>query len=74
MLRILLVNINIRCPFSTLLLHSTSSVVFSLCFLCLVGDKMGMLEDVCVSIANLTCVKFKVNETFELHLLILYKT
>ena len=26
-----------------------------------VGDEMGMLEDVCVSIANLTCVKFKVN-------------
>lgn len=25
------------------------------------GDEMGMLEDACVSIANLTCVKFKVN-------------
>ena len=24
------------------------------------GDEMGMLEDVCVSISNLTCVKFKV--------------
>ena len=59
MLRILLVNIKINCPFSTLL-HSTSSVVFSLSALFL-GDEMGMLEDVCVSIANLTCVKFKVN-------------
>ena len=25
------------------------------------GDEMGMLEDACVSIANLTCIKFKVN-------------
>lgn len=26
------------------------------------GDEMGMLEDACVSIANLTCVKFKFKE------------
>ena len=25
------------------------------------GDEMGMLEDACISLANLTCVKFKVN-------------
>lgn len=29
-------------------------------FLLLLGDEMGMLEDACVSITNLTCVKFKV--------------
>lgn len=27
---------------------------------------MGMLEDACVSIANLTCVKFKVNTSIAL--------
>ena len=30
------------------------------------GDEMGMLEDVCVSISNLTCVKFKVTCNFVL--------
>ena len=32
-----------------------------LMFVLFVGDEMGMIEDVCVSITNLTCVKFKVN-------------
>ena len=39
------------------------------------GDEMGMLEDACVSIANLTCVKFKVNmrSWFQIFINILYK-
>lgn len=32
----------------------------SLFLILLSGDEMGMLEDACVSITNLTCVKFKV--------------
>ena len=39
-------------------------VIFIVYFGLLSGDEMGMLEDACVSIANLTCVKFKVNMTF----------
>ena len=36
-------------------------VIFIAYFNLFLGDEMGMLEDACVSIANLTCVKFKVN-------------
>ena len=34
--------------------------IFTLSLFLLLGDEMGMLEDAGVSIANLTCVKFKV--------------
>ena len=39
---------------------STIYVISRECFFLSLGDEMGMLEDVCVSISNLTCVKFKV--------------
>lgn len=35
-------------------------VILCECFFLFLGDEMGMLEDVCVSISNLMCVKFKV--------------
>lgn len=41
-------------PFSIIVIFIAYFGLFS-------GDEMGMLEDACVSIANLTCVKFKVN-------------
>lgn len=37
-----------------------ATFTLSLFRILLSGDEMGMLEDACVSITNLTCVKFKV--------------
>ena len=37
-----------------------ATFTLSLFLILLSGDEMGMLEDACVSITNLTCVKFKV--------------
>ena len=51
---------------SIFLLILLSLFFFLVCFAFCQGDEMGMLEDACVGIASLTCVKFKVGKKIDL--------